>query len=273
MQADKIKLFREVLFLRNYAPQTIKTYLKAVNSFFQFANLTKPTQDSLYKYALGLKEKELSFSHIKNSVMAVRLYSDLVLGLKLHSNFLSKYRKERKLPDVLSIEETRTVINSIGNLKHKTIISLIYSSGLRISECVNIKVKDIDSKRMLIKVVQSKGNKDRYIPLSNKMLLLLRDYYNAYHPKHFLFEGQVKESYSARSIQAILKTSLAKNKINKKITVHSLRHSYATHLLEQGTDISLIQKLLGHKDIKTTLLYTQISQTQLSKVKNPFDTF
>lgn len=205
--------------------------------------------------------------------MAVRLYSDLVWGLRLHSNFLSKYRKERKLPDVLSIEEIKQVIESIENLKHKTIISLIYSCGLRISECVNIKIKDIDSDRMLIKVVQSKGNKDRYVPLSNKMLLLLRNYYKVYEPKHFLFEGQKKDFYSSRSIQAILKAVLARNKISKKITVHSLRHSYATHLLEQGTDISLIQKLLGHKDKKTTLLYTQISQTQLSKVKNPFDTF
>lgn len=273
MKTKETQLFREVLSLRNYAPQTIKTYLKAVNSFLQFANYKKPTQAELYKYALSLNEKKMSFSHIKNSVMAVRLFSDLVLGLKLHCDFLSNYRKERKLPDVLSIEQIKSIINSIDNLKHKTIISLIYSCGLRISECVNIKIKDIDSDRMLIKVVQSKGNKDRYVPLSNKMLSLLREYYKVYKPKNFLFEGQVKESYSARSIQVILKAALARDKINKKISVHSLRHSYATHLLEQGTDISLIQKLLGHKDIKTTLLYTQISKFQLSKIKNPFDTF
>jgi site-specific recombinase XerD len=205
--------------------------------------------------------------------MAVKLYSEIVLGAKLSSNFLSGYRKERKLPDVLSIEEIKQVIDSIVNLKHRTIISLIYSCGLRISECVNIKVSDIDSKRMMIKVVQSKGNKDRFIPLSNKMLLLLREYYKEYKPKEFLFEGQFEKFYSARSIQAILKKSLIKCKIKKQITVHSLRHSYATHLLEQGTDISLIQKILGHKDIKTTLLYAQISKSQLSKIKNPFDSF
>jgi len=205
--------------------------------------------------------------------MAVKLYSDTIFKQNLNSDFLRGYRKERKLPDVLSIEEIKSIIESIDNIKHRTIISLIYSFGLRISECINIRVGDIDSKRMLIKVVQSKGNKDRFVPISNKMLLLLREYYKMYKPKEFLFEGQVNDYYSARSIQAILKRALQKSKIKKHISVHSLRHSYATHLLEQGTDISIIQKLLGHKDIKTTLLYTQISKTQLSKINNPFDSF
>ncbi|KAF0153056.1 MAG: Integrase [Ignavibacteria bacterium] len=273
MDSNKIDLLREVLSLRNYSSQTIKIYLKAVIQHTNFSGLLKPTQDSLYKFALHLKEKKLSFSHIKNSVMAVRLYSEVIFKQNLTSDFLRGYRKERKLPDVLCIDEIKTIIEKIDNLKHKTIISLIYSCGLRISECVNLKVSDIDSKRMMIKIVQSKGNKDRYVPLSNKMLLLLREYYKEYKPKEFLFEGQIQKYYSARSIQAILKTALAKSKIKKSISVHSLRHSYATHLLEQGTDISIIQKLLGHKDIKTTLLYTQISKTQLTKINNPFDSF
>jgi len=273
MKNNKINLLREVLTVRNYAPRTIDTYIKAINTFFSFSNQTSPSQKLLFDYALFLKNKNLSFSHIKNCVMAVKLYSELMLGIKLNSNFLSHYRKERKLPDVLSIEEIKLVIDSIENLKHRTSISLIYSCGLRISECVNIKVSDIDSKRMMIKVVQSKGKKDRYVPLSGKMLLLLREYYKGYKPKEYLFEGQTEKYYSTRSIQSILKSAISKTKIKKKISVHSLRHSYATHLLEQGTDISLIQKLLGHKDIKTTLLYTQISQSQISKIKNPFDTF
>ncbi|MBI1939251.1 MAG: tyrosine-type recombinase/integrase [Ignavibacteriales bacterium] len=265
MENNKINLLREILSVRNYAPKTIAIYLTAINNFFSFSNQVSPSQKLLFEYALFLKNKNLSFSHIKNSIMAVKLFSELVLGIKLHSNFLSHYRKERKLPDVLSLEEIKLVIDSIENLKHRTIISLIYSCGLRISECVNIKVNDIDSIRMMIKVIQSKGNKDRYVPLSNKMLLLMREYYKEYKPKEFLFEGQIEKYYSTRSIQAILKTAISKTKIKKKISVHSLRHSYATHLLEQGTDISLIQKLLGHKDIKTTLLYAQISQSQISK--------
>jgi len=273
MENNKINLLREILSVRNYAPKTIAIYLTAINNFFSFSNQVSPSQKLLFEYALFLKNKNLSFSHIKNSIMAVKLFSELVLGIKLHSNFLSHYRKERKLPDVLSLEEIKLVIDSIENLKHRTIISLIYSCGLRISECVNIKVNDIDSIRMMIKVIQSKGNKDRYVPLSNKMLLLMREYYKEYKPKEFLFEGQIEKYYSTRSIQAILKTAISKTKIKKKISVHSLRHSYATHLLEQGTDISLIQKLLGHKDIKTTLLYAQISQSQISKIKNPFDSF
>ncbi len=273
MNTNKIELLREVLSLRNYAPQTIKTYLKAVAQYNDVSGLQKPSQNSLYKFAIHLKDKNLSFSHIKNSVMAVKLYSEIIFNQKLNSSFLFEYRKERKLPDVLSIEEIKAIINNIENLKHKTIISLIYSCGLRISECVNIKVKDIDSKRMLIKVIQSKGNKDRFVPLSEKMLFLLREYYNGYKPEEYLFEGQKEKFYSARSIQAILKNAIIKCKIKKHITVHSLRHSYATHLLEQGTDISLIQKILGHKDIKTTLLYTQISKSQLNKIKNPFESF
>lgn len=271
MKVDEISVLREVLTLRNYAPQTITTYIKAVEQFCNYSESTIPDQDSLYKYTVYLNSKNISFSHIKNSIMAVKLYSEIVFNKKLNSEFLKGYRKVRKLPDVLSIEEIQKLIGSIENLKHKTIISLIYSCGLRISECVHIKVKDIDSNRMLLKINQSKGNKDRYVPLSNKMLLLLREYYKEYKPKDFLFEGQFENFYSARSIQAILKSALSKCKIKKNITVHSLRHSYATHLLEQGTDISLIQKILGHKDIKTTLLYTQISQSQLSKIKNPFD--
>ncbi|BDQ03591.1 MAG: integrase [Ignavibacterium sp.] len=273
MKTNKIALLREVLSLRNYSPQTIKTYLKAVETYNSFSGLQNPSQQSLYKFALHLKEKNLSFSHIKNSIMAVKLYSEIVFGVKLNSNFLRGYRKERKLPDVLSIEEVKSIINCIENLKHRTIISLIYSCGLRISECVNLKVKDIDSKRMLLRIEQSKGNKDRFVPLSDKMLALLREYYKVYKPNEFIFEGQFEKYYSTRSIQAILKRALRKCNIKKHITVHSLRHSYATHLLEQGTDISIIQKILGHRDIKTTLLYTQISKSQLNKIKNPFDTF
>jgi len=273
MNDEKTKLFREVLFLRNYANQTINTYIKAVNNFYIFSYNEKPSQNDLYNFALSLKAKNLSLSYIKNSVMAVKLYSEIIFGDKLHGNFLSSYRSERKLPDVLSVDEIKLVLSNIDNLKHKTIISLIYSCGLRISECVNLKINDIDSNRMFIKVIQSKGNKDRYVPLSEKMLLLLREYYKVLKPKFFLFEGQVKEFYSARSIQTILKAALYKTNIKKKISVHSLRHSFATHLLEQGTDISLNQKILGHKNIKTTLLYTQISKSQLSQIANPFDKF
>lgn len=273
MNPDKNTLLREVLTLRNYAPQTINTYAKAVEQYNNLSKLEKPTQESLYKFAVHLKNKNLSFSHIKNSIMAVKLYSEIIFNEKLNSEFLRGYRKERKLPDVLSIEEIKSIINSIENLKHKTIISLIYSCGLRISECINLKIKDIDSTRMLLRIDQSKGNKDRFVPLNNKMLSLLREYYKEYKPSRFIFEGQFEDYYSTRSIQAILKKALIKCKIRKHISVHSLRHSYATHLLEQGTDISLIQKILGHKDIKTTLLYTQISQTQLNKIKNPFESF
>jgi len=203
--------------------------------------------------------------------MSLMLFSELVLGKNLKNDYLRKVKRSSKLPDVLSVEEVKKVIGVVDNIKHKTILSLIYSCGLRISECINLKISDIDSSRMLIKVVQSKGKKDRYVQLSPKLLELLRIYYKSYKPKEHLFQGQFNHKYSARSIQTILKRALNKCKIKKRITVHSLRHSFATHLVEQGTDIRIIQEILGHKDIRTTQIYTHISSANISKVKNPFD--
>lgn len=163
------------------------------------------------------------------------------------------------------------MLNSIQNIKHKAILLLIYSAGLRLSEVIEMKLTDIDSKRMLIRIAQSKGKKDRYIMLSNKLLIILREYYKEYRPKEYLFEGQKGGKYSARSVQAIFKEALIKSNINKKASVHILRHSFATHLLEAGTDIRMIQQLLGHCSIKTTQIYTQVSSSNIAKVISPYD--
>ncbi len=147
----------------------------------------------------------------------------------------------------------------------------LYSAGLRLGEVIELKVKDIDSKRMVIRITTAKGKKDRYVMLSNKLLSLLRDYYKEYRPKDYLFEGQKGDKYSARSIQAILKQALKKAKVTKKASVHTLRHSFATHLLESGTDIRIIQQLLGHNSIKTTQIYTQVSISKITEIKSPLD--
>ena len=150
-------------------------------------------------------------------------------------------------------------------------IALTYSSGLRIGELIDLKIKDIDSSRMIIHIKSAKGNKDRIIPLSEKLLVMLRIYYKEYNPKEYLFEGQKGGKYSTSSFGKLLKRAALKAKINKHITAHTLRHSYATHLLENGTDIRVIQKLLGHNSIKTTMLYTQVSTPTLLNVTSPFD--
>jgi site-specific recombinase XerD len=148
---------------------------------------------------------------------------------------------------------------------------VIYSAGLRISECINLKIKDIDSNRMQIRVEQSKGKKDRYTLLATKTLLILRDYFKTYQPKEFLFEGQYGRCYSTRSIQNIFRDAVEKTKIKKKVSVHSLRHSFATHLLENGTNLRYIQSLLGHSNSKTTEIYTHVTTKGFEQLKSPLD--
>lgn len=185
--------------------------------------------------------------------------------------FIDRPRREKTLPTVLSEEEIVGILNSIDNTKHKAIIMTIYSAGLRISEVISLKIKDIDSKRMQIRVEQSKGKKDRYTLLSTKALEILRQYFKVYKPKIWLFEGLTGEQYAGRSIQNILKMAVSKTDIKKHVTVHTLRHSFATHLLENGTDLRYIQNLLGHDSSKTTEIYTHVTTKGFDQIKSPLD--
>jgi site-specific recombinase XerD len=274
MNEEQLLLFRKILNIRNYSEGTILCYNNALIQFkkWNYGGL-QLDKDLLFNYVEFLRAYDRSYSYIKNSIMALKLFSELVLGKNLKNNYLKGIKRKSALPDVLSIEEVKQLLDSISNLKHKAMIALIYSCGLRISECINLKSTDIDSKRMMIKIVQGKGKKDRLVQLSPKLLDLLRDYYKQYKPNGRLFQGQFKDEYSARSIQQILKKALERCNIKKNITVHSLRHSFATHLIEQGTDIRIIQEILGHKDIRTTQIYTHISSVNISKINNPFDSF
>lgn len=184
---------------------------------------------------------------------------------------IDRPRKEKMLPEVLSEEEVVQLLNATENIKHKAILMTIYSAGLRISELINLQIKDIDSKRMQIRVEQAKGKKDRYTLLGKKTLEALRKYVSEYKPKEWLFEGRNAEKYSATSIKSILRESLVKVGIKKHITVHTLRHSFATHLLEGGTDIRYIQSLLGHSSGKTTEIYTHITTKGFDQIKSPLD--
>ena len=182
--------------------------------------------------------------------------------------------KPRRLPVVLSPEEVKVLIERIPNNKHKALMALIYSAGLRIGEALSLEITDIDSRRNLIFIRSAKGNKDRYTLLSAKLLDLLRTYYKGSRPKRFLFEGRPGEQYSPASARKILKNALYRAEIYKPgITLHTLRHSFATHLLENGTDLRYIQSLLGHQSPKTTMIYTHVTRTSLERIKNPFDAF
>ena len=187
--------------------------------------------------------------------------------------FIDRPNKEKTLPSVLSTQEVIDILKQTENIKHKAILMTIYSAGLRISESINLKFKDIDSDRMQIRVEQGKGKVDRYSLLSVRTLIILREYYKQYRPTVWLFEGVKKgEQYSTRSIQQVFQDAVHKAGITKDVSVHTLRHSFATHLLENGTDLRYIQSLLGHANLKTTEIYTHITTKGFDQIKSPMDT-
>jgi len=205
---------------------------------------------------------------MKHVIASIRYLYLKVLHKQVPESLFIKLKKPNILPVILSKKE---IINVIKNFKHKTILFLIYSAGLRNGELLNLKIGDIDSDAMKIHIRQAKGKKDRYVMLSEKALKLLREYYKLYKPKEFVFEGQKGGKYSSKSVQNIFKTAVKKTGIKKKASVHSLRHSFATHLLDDGTDIRYIQELLGHKRLETTQIYTHISSYSINKIKSPAD--
>ena len=190
---------------------------------------------------------------------------------KIFSEGIPRPKKRSSLPKVISKSDIAKIFAQLENPKHLLIVKLCYGMGLRVSEIVNLKITSIDSKRMLVHIEAAKGKKDRYVTLPSSILDDLRNYYRTYKPKIYLFEGQHGGQYAVRSVQAVFKKAIQKAKINKSVGIHGLRHSYATHLLECGTDMVFIQKLLGHKDIKTTLIYAKVSGRQLGNIKSPLD--
>ncbi|MFZ2322225.1 MAG: site-specific tyrosine recombinase/integron integrase [Ignavibacteriaceae bacterium] len=261
---------------KRYSPSTINTYIDAAKSFLMFT-YPKPikniTNDDVVRYVNEYIIKNgLSFSYQNQVVNAVKLFFREVVHSDLNVDKIERPRREYKLPNVLSKEDVKLILNAHTNVKHKTMLSLIYACGLRRSELLNLKPTDIDSKRGLLIIKQAKGRKDRITPISEKTIVMLREYYKMYKPKVWLFEGQnTGDQYSEKSLQNVLKQALEKAKIKKPVTLHWLRHSYATHLLETGTDIRYIQELLGHKSSKTTEIYTHVSTNSLQKIKSPFD--
>lgn len=216
-------------------------------------------------------ERKVSESYQNQSINAIKFYYERVKGGSRKTYFIDRPRKERVLPNVFSTEEVRQIIAATPNTKHKTILMLLYSGGLRISELLNLEVEHVDSKRMQIKVINSKGNKDRYTLLSNLMLSQLRVYYKEYKPVTYLIEGRGGGQYSSSSAQAVLRAAMAQAGIEKEASLKTLRHSFATHLLEAGTDLRYIQNLLGHQSSKTTEIYTHVTTKGFSQIKNPLD--
>jgi len=274
-RTELIDKYEKILRLKNYSPKTEKAYLHHLNLFLDYiskSNISSVDSKILLDYFNYLKQsRKFSYSAIKQSLASVRFLFLDVLKKEIDFDFFVKMKRPNSLPNILTVDEIRKIINSITNLKHCAIISTIYSCGLRISEAVNLKINDIDSSAMTVKIVNAKGRNDRIVMLSEKLLFLLREYFKEYKPKIYLFEGQKGEQYSTRSIQQIFNNAAKKVGIKKKVTVHSLRHSFASHLLDNGTDIRFIQELLGHKHLSTTQIYTHINPASVKKIKSPFD--
>lgn len=268
-------LMLQKLTLKKYSPNTIKTYMHMFKQFLAYINpipLHKITTTHITYYHNALVTKHnVSSSYQNQSINAIKFYIEKVLNLPKISYDFCRPKKAKTLPKVLSMKEVSLILDVTNNIKHKTILSVIYGAGLRISECISLKIEDIDSSNMRIWVRNAKGNKDRITLLSPNLLQQLRAYYKLYRPKQWLFEGPKGKQYSVSSIRQVFNRSKKKAGIIIPATVHSLRHSFATHLLDNGTNLRYIQKLLGHNSSKTTEIYTHVSTTNLINIESPFE--
>jgi len=262
------------LELKRYSYDTAKIYIslfeKFINRFYEIP-VNNLTEIEIRQYLKELHDFEVSNSYLHQMVNSIKFYFEIVLDMPSRMYTIERPRKETRLPKVLSVEEIKLLIKNTNNIKHKCIVSLLYSAGLRRSELLNLKVHDIDSKRMLIFIGSAKGNKDRYTLLSEVALTDLKEYFKQWRPKEFLFEGIKGNKYSPTSVANIVNKSALKANIRKKVTPHMLRHSFATHLLENDTDLRYIQTLLGHSSSTTTEIYTQVAVKNIQNIKSPLD--
>lgn len=267
--------FYQKLETRKYSLNTAKIYIPMFERFINYFPITTKlmelNEQHISTYLQSLVQEGKSNSYINQAINAIKFYYEVVLEMPNRFYSVERPYKQETLPKVLSKEKVISMITKTRNIKHQCIISTLYSAGLRRAELLNLKVTDIDSDRMMIRVEQSKGNKDRYTLLSEKLLLQLREYYKAYHPKNYLFEGANGSQYSETSVSQIVKRAAKKAGIRQKVTPHMLRHSFATHLLESGVDLRYIQTLLGHNSSRTTEIYTHVALSGLSSIRNPLD--
>lgn len=257
-----LEKIEKILRNKNYADNTIKIYLSYINSFILFYNKDKYqlTLKDLNSYLLNYNYT--SVSQQNQIINSLKLYYKYILNKSnLNLSKIERPKKNKKLPNIIDSNLIINKINSIYNLKHKCILSLMYSCGLRVSEVLNLKISDIDSKRMIIKINGSKNNKDRLVPINNKLIILLRKYYVNYKPNIYLFNGKNTLKYSYSSCNKIVKKHLG-----DKYSCHTLRHSCFTHLLEIGINIKIIKELAGHSNIKTTEMYTHVSINTLKNI-------
>lgn len=261
--------------LRGYSPRTITNYVRHVSNFARYYNKSPEflTDDNICDYLhYCITEMHLSEGTTNYIYSSLKFFYIKVLNKPWDINKLTRVKGYKKLPSVFSQSEVKAIFDATKNIKYKAIFMTIYSAGLRISEVCNLKVTDIDSKNKQIFIRNGKGKKDRYSILSDSNLKILREYWKIYKPSEYLFSGRYRtDPINPRSVQKVLEESLKIAQISKNASVHTFRHSFATHLLEAGTDICYIQRLLGHSRITTTTIYLHLRRMDLLNIKSPLD--
>ncbi|MBP8960586.1 MAG: tyrosine-type recombinase/integrase [Bacteroidales bacterium] len=274
---EDVAAFRRWLEAHRYPVTTVKTYTGMIETFLRFVSPKEAsdcsTDDIIRLVDEYILPKGLSYSYQNQMASALKKFFGTICKTSIEPVEIGRPRRQHRLPNVLSKQEVKNILDSASNEKHRVMLSIIYGCGLRRSEVLNLVPADIDKDRKLIRIRQSKGFKDRFVPLSEKLVDMINQYILHYRPEKYLFEGQYPGSrYSETSLEKVFRTAFERAGIKKQnITLHGLRHSYATHLLEAGTDLRYIQELLGHRSSKTTEIYTHVSTQSIQKIRSPFD--
>jgi len=262
--------------VHRYSERTINTYIDAIRTFLSYFKEKKAEEitpedvtDFNFRYVIG---NNFSASYQNQIISSIKLLYRNILKRDLIINEIKRPLLGRSLPNIFSVEEVELLLRKTVNIKHKAMLSLIYACGLRRGELINLRINSIDSKRKVLVIRGGKGKKDRVVPLPESLIIMLREYYKFYRPLMWLFEGIEKgRQYSEASLREVFEGAKERAKISKKMTLHSLRHSYATHLLENGVDLRYIQELLGHNSSKTTEIYTHVTRKSIERIKSPFE--
>jgi len=269
---DPILKLKQEMKIRKFSPKTIKSYLHYITEILSFSNKNPKTvnTEDIRNYLEHLADKNCSSSTLNTAYSALKLYFEKILCRKFFVN-IPRAKSSKKLPETLTKEEIKLILGTIQNVKHKLLLGLTYSSGLRVSEVVSCKVKDLDFENKLLRVRRAKGAKDRITILSEKVCAVLQKYVKNKESEDHIFESERSGKLTERTVQKIFADALSRSGLKKRASCHSLRHSFATHLLESGTSIRYIQELLGHKRLETTQIYTKVVKNNLQNIKSPLD--
>ena len=264
----------EDMTIRNLSPATQRSYLNAVRRFSVYFGKSPDLLglEDVRTYQVHLVGKEVAWASLNQVVCALRFFYGVTLGNDVVPELIPYARTPKTLPVVLSADEVTRFLEAVSSLKCRVALTTAYSAGLRVSEVVSIEIDDIDSDRMVIHVRHGKGDKDRYVMLSQQLLTILRAYWKRTRPKHFLFPGRDDDHpLQQTTLHAACRSAEKAAGLGKRVTIHTLRHSFATHLLEQGADIRIIQALLGHRSLSTTMRYTQVSTKTIRATPSPLE--